>query len=297
MSQRVLVTGAAGRLGRAVVATLHEAGFDVVAADQTYNRDLPVRTQVLDLRDPLGVYRVMDGCQAVAHLANHANAFSGPSPQQLYAENVAMDMNVFQAAVDVGARNIIFASSVQVFAGDRYGDDAESQPSVLPYIPLDGDLPACPRNAYALSKEAGEAQLRYFVALDGALSCTSLRFPSLLNERWLHYIRSGRARRFYHRRDRFGSPDEGFSYLTCEDAGRLVQAVLEKQAPGYHQYLPATSDAFAQTPPAELVEKFYRGVERRVPVEQMKCLIDTSKITDDLGWAPKDTGLFAAQDE
>ena len=40
-------------LGRAVVTTLHEAGFDVVAADQTYNRDLPVRTHVVDLRDPL----------------------------------------------------------------------------------------------------------------------------------------------------------------------------------------------------------------------------------------------------
>ena len=129
MSQRVLVTGAAGRLGRAVVTTLHEAGFDVVAADQTYNRELPVRTHVVDLRDPLSLYSIIEGCEAVAHLANHPNAYAGPSPQQLYADNVAMDMNVFQAAVDVGARKLIFASSVQVFAGERHGEDAESKPA------------------------------------------------------------------------------------------------------------------------------------------------------------------------
>jgi len=297
MSQRVLVTGAAGRLGRAVVTSLCEAGFDVVAADQTYNSRLPVRTQVLDLRDALSVYRVIDGCQAVAHLANHPNAYSGPSPQQLYAENVAMDMNVFQAALDVGARNIVFASSVQVFAGDRYGDDSDQVASVLPYIPLDGDLPTCPRNAYALSKEAGEAQLRYFVAIEPTLSCTSLRFPSLFSSHWIERMRSSSRRRHHHHYDRFGSPDEGFSYLTTDDAGRLVRAVLERQGPGYHQLFPATSDALQQMPAAELIQRYYPGVPCRVPVEQMESLVDISKITEAVGWEPKETRLFAEMRE
>lgn len=296
MTQRVLVTGAAGRLGRAVVSTLCEAGFDVVAADQTYNSRLPVRTHVLDLRDALSVYRVIDGCQAVAHLANHPNAYSGPSPQQLYAENVAMDMNVFQAAVDVGARNVIFASSVQVFAGDRYGDDREDAPSVLPYIPLDGDLPTCARNAYALSKEAGEAQLRYFVALDPTLSCTSLRFPSLFSSRWIERMRS-HSRHHHHYHSRYGSPDEGFSYLTTDDAGRLVQAILERQGPGYHQFFPGTSDALQQMPAAELVPRYYPGVPCRVPLEQMETLVDISKITEAVGWEPRQTRLFAEMRE
>jgi len=292
MPQKVLVTGAAGRLGRAVVAALHEAGYDVVAADRTYNSKLPVRTEVLDLRDHLSVYRVIEGCTAVAHLANHPNAYSGPAPQQLYAENVAMNMNVFQAAVDVGVRNIVFASSVQVFAGDRYGEDAEQAPSVLPYIPLDGELPPCARNAYALSKEAGEAQLRYFVALDPALSCTSLRFPSLISSRWIEYIRRGGARRHHHY-ERFGSPDEGFSYLSTQDAGALVLAVLERQGPGYHQYFPATSDAHLRMPLAELVRRYYPGVAHKVPLDQMTSLIDISKITEEVGWEPQHTALFA----
>ena len=291
MPQRVLVTGAAGHLGRAVVTTLHEAGFEVVAADQTYNRDLPVRTHVIDLRDPLAVYSIVQGCQAVAHLANHPSAYAGPSPQVLYGDNVAMDMNVFQAAVDVGARKLIFASSVQVFAGDRYGEDSHTKPSVLPYIPLDGDLPTCARNSYALSKEAGEAQLRYFVALDAQLSCTSLRFPALLNARWLEHIRRGRrgGRRFH---DHYGSPDEGFSYLTTGDAGRLVKAILEKQAPGYHQLFPANSDALQETPAAELIPRYFAGVPLRVPMAQMQTLVDISKITQTLGWQPQETRLF-----
>ena len=50
-------------LGRAVVTTLHEAGFNVVAADQTYNRDLPVRTHVVDLRNALSLYPIIEGCR------------------------------------------------------------------------------------------------------------------------------------------------------------------------------------------------------------------------------------------
>jgi nucleoside-diphosphate-sugar epimerase len=288
MAMRVVVTGGAGHLGSAVCEVLAEAGLDVLSVDRVYERDLPVRQEVANLLDGPGVYRLLRDREAVVHLANIPNPFGPTPPQQLYSDNVTMDMNVFQAAVELGARKLIFSSSVQAFSGSRSMDEPEV-PSCLPYLPVDGDVPTRPGNAYALSKAAGEQQLRYFAALDPGLACAALRFPVLLSEwnmRWLR--RAGRQR--WHRYG--GNPDEGFSYLTVKDAGRLVLAILGKLPAGYHQFFPATTDSHAEMSVPELIEKYYRGVPLRVPVEKMTSLIDISAVTQQLGWVPQDTGIF-----
>ena len=77
-----------------------------------------------------------------------------------------------------------------------------------------------------------------------------------------------------------------------KDAGRLVLAILGKLPTGYHQFFPATTDSHAEMSVPELIEKSYRGVPLRVPVEKMPSLIDISAITEQLGWVPQDEGIF-----
>ncbi len=279
MPMRVVVTGGAGGLGSAVCRVLADAGLDVRAVDRVHTRDLPVPLEILDLLDGHGVYHVLEGGDAVVHLANHPNPFGHLPPQQLYADNVAMDMNVFQAAADLGIRKLLFASSVQAFAGDRTTDDL-SRPSCLPYVPLDGNLPTRPRNTYALSKEAGEQQLKYFLSLDPGLCCVAFRFPVLVTPGHMQWFRRMglRGRRFA------SNPDEGFGYLSVEDAGRLVLAVLQKLPPGYHQLLPAAPDNFLELSAKEIAAKFYPGVPVRKSLEGLRTVIDTSAITEQTGW-------------
>jgi nucleoside-diphosphate-sugar epimerase len=99
--RKVLVTGASGKIGSAVVRALHAEGFEVRATDRHRFRDLPVRIEVADLRDPIACYELADGMEAVVHLGNHPNLFAA-DPQTVYAENLRMNVNVFQAAGESG---------------------------------------------------------------------------------------------------------------------------------------------------------------------------------------------------
>ena len=280
---KVAITGAGGRLGSQTVRELVEAGFDVVGTDRRDNPHLPVKLHVLDLLDPPAVSGVVKGAQAVVHLANHA----GPHNRlqaQTFNENVAMDMNVFQAALETGARKVIFASFIQAMASEWVDSQPDQQPHKVAYLPMDGDSPAHPTNTYALSKAVGEAMLRDFVARPG-MDCVALRFPMLTG---LDHLRR------WHRRPQSplgqASPvwiGQGFGYLTFADAARLIHAILKSSLPGFRIYLPALSFSDGPILP-EYVKAYYAGVPLRKPLEQMTSLIDISRIARDTGWSPQD---------
>src|SRR5438034_1203665 len=131
------------------------------------NRDLSYNIEVADIRIREPCYPLVDGVNAVVHLANYPNASAGVA-QDVFNENCAMNMNIFQAAVEAGVKKIIFASSIQAITGVRPSRDAGAQkPSDLPYLPLDGDVPPNPGNPYAASKVAGEMLLKYFGKFHG----------------------------------------------------------------------------------------------------------------------------------
>lgn len=295
-SVKVLLTGAAGRLGREVFRALVEGGFDVRATDRTFRRDLPGRVEVANLLDGPTCYRLLEDCQAVVHLANHPHIFVRRPFQDVYAENMTMDANVFQAAAELGIKKLVFASSVQALSGDRHVDfkpddpDAALPPSSLAYLPIDGDAPACPRNLYALSKEAGEQMLRYYAAVDAELSASAVRFPFLVTQETFEWMRR-RGDEFRQAGRIHGDADEGFSYLFATDAATLVVAILNKQPAGYHQLFPVAADRMTTAPIPLLIEKLYPNVPLRVPADKLTCLVDTSKITATLGWSPKIGGL------
>ncbi len=287
MAERLLVTGAAGRLGSEVCRTLAEEPFEVLGADISYRSDLPVPLEVANLLDAASVYRLVEGCSGVVHLANHPSARSCSPPQRLYRENVTMNVNVFQAALEGGAETLVYASSIQAIAGTRSGEDDRDKPSCLAYLPLDGDLPARPGNIYALSKQTGEIQLRYFARLYPELSCTAIRFPYLASERALRsFRRGGRSPRHY-----LSNLDEGFSFLHVADAAALIAAILRESIPGYNQLLPAARRSYLDKSVPEIIEEFYPDVPLKVPADQMESLVDISDLEEQYGWTPEHTDV------
>jgi nucleoside-diphosphate-sugar epimerase len=282
---KVLVTGATGHLGFPLCRALRERGHEVVAVDQRFKPDLGVRLELADVRDELTAYRLLEGMDALVHLANHPNPYSGPSPAKLLSDNVGMNTNVFMAAHDLGVSRVVFSSSIQVMLTNGW-PRSKAPPYRLPYLPLDGACPAnTALNPYALSKRFGEELLMRLAESRPDLCVTVLRYPMLLSEaqreRWFPKPVARLAR------DRFDW-HEATAHLMLDDATELIALSLEREKPGYHQYFPAQAFELTGYDPARVVREFYPNVPLRRPLEELSTLIDLSAVRQALGWEPRE---------
>jgi nucleoside-diphosphate-sugar epimerase len=262
---KVLVTGATGKLGVHVCHALITAGYRVRATDKSDRRQLPVNLELADLLDRDACYRLAAAADAVVHLANYSD-MAIKDAQKLFNENVAINMNVFQAAQETGAGTIIFASSIQVLGGG----------GCLPYLPLDGDAPANPDNAYALSKLVGEIMLQYFARAH--MNCIAIRFPWLIERAKykVHKYKNADATR----------SDGVFSYLSFRDAANLIVAILGTSLRGFRIYMPAHPNNRLGLAAADVIKKYYPNVFLRRPLTEISALVDISRIETETGWCP-----------
>jgi nucleoside-diphosphate-sugar epimerase len=277
---KVTLTGASGRLGSQTCRHLVEAGFTVRATDRTFRNDLPAPVEVADLLSREACYRLLEGSEAVVHLANHPRIPLAGDSQRIFNENVAMNMNVFQAAQEVGIRRIVFSSSIQAFAYVNRSLDKLPGP-VFPYLPLDGRAPANPHNPYGLSKAVSEVMLDYF-AREAGMSCVAIRFPTILppTPEVPHWVRA-----------RGLSFTEALTYLDVRDAAALIGACLKADLPGFRVYFPAARDAHHPKPTPEIIREFYPNVPLTKPVDEIDFLVDIAAIERDTGWSPKINSL------
>ena len=122
-NKSVLITGATGFIGSHLVELCIEAGFNVNAFDRynpnnhwgwletsEYKNDLYVTLG--DIRDYDSVYKAMDGCSTVFHLAALIGIpYSYVSPLAYIRTNIEGTYNVLEAAKNSEIKKLVYAAS------------------------------------------------------------------------------------------------------------------------------------------------------------------------------------------
>ncbi len=154
--KRVLVTGAAGLLGRFVVKELCDRDCEVRGFDRRAG-DADIEWQVGDVTDTAASKLAARGMDAVIHMAAIPNIWSGDG-QTIMRVNTLGTYNVFEAAEAAGIERVVFCSSDSV-AGYTVREGRMLAPR---YAPLDIAHPLLATDPYAVSKVLGEDIARSF---------------------------------------------------------------------------------------------------------------------------------------
>jgi nucleoside-diphosphate-sugar epimerase len=169
----ILITGAMGNVGPAVVDRLVRHGHHVKVIDRNIENDkiLPgVEYAQGDVTNYAFLREQIKGCQAVIHLAAYAYP-AAAAGQEIFRVNCGSAYNVYEAAAQEGIRRVVCASSINAL-GFNFGVKSFE----IRYFPIDEEHPGFTTDAYSFSKQILEEVAAYYWRRDG-ISGACLRLP------------------------------------------------------------------------------------------------------------------------
>jgi nucleoside-diphosphate-sugar epimerase len=157
----VLITGAAGRVGRAITDHLSDEVYDFTLLD-VVEAEGPGNPVVADVRDYEVIRPSFEGQDAVVHLAlireGEDDGFTAGSREVGWSDDLRSNLeginNVYEAAIDAGVDSLVFASSNHALGMV----EVRNAPAVYhdQGIVAGHDEPHRPDSRYGLSKSYGE---------------------------------------------------------------------------------------------------------------------------------------------
>lgn len=271
---RVVVTGAAGLLGRHVAVACVQAGHSVIGIDRVQQASGDWEKVSADLADLSASVQLFEKADAVLHCAAVPRP-TGVAPAEVYRANMATMYSAAEGARLCGAGLFVYASSFSVL-GYPFAPILQ----VPRFVPLDETHPVAPQDIYGTTKWLGEELVESMVRLR-AFRAVSLRMP------WIQTPES-----FYHdigeRRRTAAAAADLWAYLDARDAGEAFTAALGWQGEGHLRCYIAADDTYSERPSRELVqEAFGDKPDLRQQVEKYAGLIDTRLATRELGFRPR----------
>jgi nucleoside-diphosphate-sugar epimerase len=272
---RVLITGAAGLLGRVVLETFRQAAIPTTGLVLSTVDEIDAgRVVVGDARDPAVVADALRDVDAVVHLAAIPSPDMG-TPEEVFCGNTAATFTVLQQAARAGVRRAVIASSYSV-TGLPFAPTA-LQP---PYLPIDEAVPLQIADPYALSKQVDEltAALMWQVH---KLSVVALRFPFLGD-----VDRKLPARARVLAQDPYQGTRDLWSYLDVRDAANVCLAGLTVAPEGCHVVSVAAPVTLSGHPTEALLDRYYPDVPRRMSFPGRTAPFDLTRARTVLGFDP-----------
>ncbi len=248
-TRRLLVTGATGFLGGAVVHLARSQGWQVRAFSRRVSELENVESISGDIRDPEALRTAAVGADAIVHAAGLAHVFGSRAKDgaAFHSVNETGTLNLINAALSCRVPHVVLVSSVSVY-GSYLGDHCYET------------TPCHPEGFYATSKYAAERRAAERVSASET-RLTILRFATIYGAG----DRGNVARLIVAlRRGRFlwiGSGSNRKSLIHKADAARACLMPLQLQRRGTEVF-----NVSAQVVPMrEIVMSICSALDRSVP--------------------------------
>lgn len=267
---KIAVTGASGRLGRAVLELALAEDHQVTAIDRApivaagaagaADRD-GVRSRTVDLTDYAQFLDAAEGADALIHLAAYTSPGGAPEPV-VHNNNVVASYNALAVAEAAGITRICLASSVNAIGG------VYSRQPRYDYFPVDEAHPSYAEDGYSMSKWAAEQQAAAFARRLPGLSVACLRLHELRDREHI-------ASRLRKRPDA-GSKDL-WGYTPMPAAARACLNAVARDLGGCEVCYVVAADTWRPEPSQSLRDRYYPDVPVRGDLSGHKSFFDSSK--------------------
>ena len=277
---RVLVTGSAGKVGRAAVAALQAKGHEVRATDlipPVFERPEDTDPEYIqaDLTDAGDAFAVVNGMDAVVHAAALPEPTHNP-PHVVFHNNLMGVFNTLEAAIRFGVPRYVNISSETV--PGFFFPKREFLPD---YVPVDEEHPIRPQDPYATAKYFSE------LLMDGATRRSDIRCISI-RPSWVQHEGNYERNLGPQVRDASVLSPNFWSYIDVYDLADAIVLAAESDLPGHEVFYIASPDNVGGRPFEKIVAEYYDGVEVKTPLPREDASgISIAKAEEMLGYSPK----------
>lgn len=276
---KVLVTGGAGKLGRAVLKHLVEHGYDVVNLDQQRLPEPICPSVKVDLTNFGEVCSAILGgvderggpFDAVVHLAAIPAPGLSANPAT-FANNVPTSYNVFESCRLAGIKTVVFASSETVL-----GLPFDNPP---PYVPVDEEYFPRPESAYSLGKLLDETMAAQYCRWDPELRMVGLRFSNVM------YPEDYAAFPGFDK-DPMKRKWNLWGYIDARDGAQAVRRAIEADFKGFEPFIIANADTVMSRSNASLLAEVFPDVEQKPGITTNGTLLSIEKAKRMLDYSPQ----------